>query len=298
MRALRLCVLACGLLIIPRAQTPKAGAQIAGHLQDRAISESSGVAASRRNAGIFWTHNDSENAPEIYAFDRTGKSYGRWTVPGTRNIDWEDIDIGPGPQGSWYLYIGDIGDNSRNRREIRVYRVDEPKVGTPAECRAGCSTARPTVFRFQYPDGPHNAETLLVHPVTGDLYVVTKAWGSDRATGVYVARAPHPTQGIVTLEQIASLSIPERLARGLLGGLTGGGISPDGSRVAFCDYMYVYEARVPAGAAFDEIWKEKFTVRSLGMHLQTEGIAYTADGKRLVLTSEGNRSPVIEIPVE
>ena len=95
---------------------------------------------------------------------------------GARAVDWEDIAIGPGPKrGRWYLYIGDIGDNERRRGEVVVYRVEEPRT---AACKAESSTGRATAIRLRYPDEPHNAR-LLVHPVTGDLYLISKAGNGD-----------------------------------------------------------------------------------------------------------------------
>src|SRR5262245_52674772 len=97
------------------------------NLENQDIKESSGIAASRRNADIFWTHNDSGDGPFIYAFDRQGKHRGVWRVAGAKAIDWEDMAVGPGPRrGQSYLYLGDIGDNSRKRDQITVYRVAEP----------------------------------------------------------------------------------------------------------------------------------------------------------------------------
>jgi hypothetical protein len=73
-------------------------------LEDRAINESSGIVASRRNPDLFWTHNDSGDGPTLYALDRKGKSRGRWRVSGAEAVDWEDIAAGPGPQpGISYL---------------------------------------------------------------------------------------------------------------------------------------------------------------------------------------------------
>ena len=54
-------------------------------------------------------------------------------IDGARCRDWEDIAIGPGPDpNQHYLYIGDIGDNRGEYREIVVYRVPEPRVGAAA----------------------------------------------------------------------------------------------------------------------------------------------------------------------
>ena len=101
-------------------------------LEDRRISESSGLVAARRSPGLFWTHNDSGDGPFVYALDRAGRSRGTWRVEGAQAIDWEDIAAGPGPtEGQSYLYAGDIGDNGREREFVVVYRFPEPEI--PAE---------------------------------------------------------------------------------------------------------------------------------------------------------------------
>ena len=274
-------------------------ARLLATLEDTAITESSGVVASRANRDIYWTHNDSGDGPILYAFDRAGQSHGRWTVPGSRNVDWEDIAIGPAPgRGGWYLYAGDIGDNSRNRTEVVVYRVEEPKIAGRPECAQDCRTGAPTAFRLLYPDGPHNSETLLVHPVSGDLYIISKANSGDPETTVYVARARQLGAKPAPLTAIARLAIPDRLFRTFVGGITGGDISPDGRRVALCDYFQVYEAALPAGAAFDGIWKQPFAATTIGLGLQIEGVGYRADGQALMLTSEGKPCPLYELKPE
>ncbi len=268
-----------------------ASVRIAAHLEDSKVTESSGVAASRLTPGLYWTHNDSGDGPILYAFGPDGRSRGRWRVPNARAVDWEDIAAGPGPtRGRSYLYIGDIGDNERRRKEIVVYRVEEPGV---AACKAACRTAPAATIRLRYPDGPHNAEALLIHPRTGDLYIVSKAGPGDPETRVYKAR---PLTGRpVTLARIATLDVPGPLFTAFVGGITGGDISPDGTGVVLCDYFHAYEARLPAGAAFDQIWRRPFRAISIGVGLQVEGICYRTDGRGMVATSEGKPCPVIEI---
>ncbi len=175
------------------------------NLGNQSIKESSGIAASRRNAGIFWTHNDSGDGPFVYAFDRQGKHRGVWRVTGAKAIDWEDMAIGPGPRrGRSYLYLGDIGDNSKKRDQITVYRVAEPQV-TPKDSSSTVQNPRDTeaadVIRLKYPDGKYDAEALLIHPFTGDLYVITKVMGAPAR--VYKLRAPAPKSGVSTLSYVA-----------------------------------------------------------------------------------------------
>jgi len=82
----------------------------------------------------------------------------------------------------------------------------------------------------------------------------------------------------------------------LLGGcVTGGDISPDGRRVAICDYTQGYEMVIRDGKPFDEIWQQPIKVLSLGPRKQGEALGYRLDGKALLATSEGAHSPLIEI---
>ena len=262
-------------------------------LSERAVRESSGVVASRRNPGLFWTHNDSGDGPFVYAFDRAGRARGTWRVAGAQARDWEDIAAGPGPaQGQNYLYAGDIGDNGRDREFVVVYRFPEPQVGADEQA-AGANAARETqpseAIRVKYPDGAHNAEALLVHPLTGDLYVVTK--GAESAF-VYKLAAPFSAEGVNTLTRVAVLKGPD-----FFGALvTGGDISPDGTRVALCDYAQGYELTLPAGAkGFDDVWTQKPAAVPLGLRLQGESVCYRLDGAALLATSEKTPTPLIEV---
>jgi hypothetical protein len=269
------------------------------NLENRSIKESSGIAASQRNTNIFWTHNDSGDGPFIYAFDRQGKHHGVWRVAGAGAVDWEDMAIGPGPKrGRSYLYIGDIGDNLKKRDQITVYRVAEPRI-TPKDSSSTVQnplgTEAADVIRLKYPDGKHDAETLLIHPLTGDLYVITKVRGA--AARVYKLRAPAPKSRVLTLSYVGELRFPNQF----LGFITGGAISPDGHRVIISDYLGACELILPEkrGIAFDEIWEQSPSPVDIGgfsgVRRQGEAICYRADGLALLATSEGLPCPLIEI---
>jgi hypothetical protein len=268
------------------------------NLENQSVKESSGIAASQRNAGIFWTHNDSGDGPLIFAFDRQGKHRGVWRVAGAVAIDWEDMAIGPGPgRGQSYLYIGDIGDNTRRRAQITVYRVAEPRI-TPKDSSSTVKTARQTeaadVIRLKYPDGKYDAEALLIHPLTGDLYIITKVRGA--AARVYKLRALAPKSKVSTLSYVGEFRFPNPF----LGFITGGAISPDGRRVVISDYLGACELILPnkRGTDFDEIWKQSPLPVNIGgfpgVRRQGEAICYRADGLAVLATSEGVPCPLIE----
>ena len=263
-------------------------------IKDKSISESSGLVASRTNPGAYWTHNDSGDGPFIYAFDTRGDSFGTFRVSGAEARDWEDIAAGPGPQADKsYLYIGDIGDNDAARPEVIVYRVAEPSLSAKTRSftkKQPGSTEAAEEIRLQYPDGKHDAEALLVHPRTGNLYIVTNVVMANPS--VYEAVAPFTPGKPMTMRRIGETHVPS-----LFGGvITGGSISPDGRHVALCDYFQGYELVLPAGTSnFDDIWKQKMTGFDLGKRKQGESITYRLDGKALLATSEGKQSPLIQV---
>ncbi|HEU4709933.1 MAG TPA: hypothetical protein VFS76_00130 [Pyrinomonadaceae bacterium] len=264
------------------------------NLKNPAVNESSGLAASRSNPNIYWTHNDSGDGPFVYAFDATGETRGVFRVAAAQARDWEDMAIGPGPErDKSYLYLGDIGDNDAVRSDVVVYRVPEPLL-TAADKTSSKSKPRSTApaeaIRLRYPDGKHDAETLLVHPSTGNLYIVTKVMLKNAT--VYEAAAPLTTAGVITMKRIGDIRIPSIIG----GALTGGSISPDGKRVALCDYLQGYEVELPAKSRnFNDIWTQKITGFSVGQREQGEAITYRADGKALLLTSEGKSPPLIQV---
>ena len=77
-----------------------------GLVEHEEIREASGIVASRKNSGVLWTHNDSDNPNCLYALDNKGRHLGTYYITGITNRDWEDIALGPGPRDYQdYLYV-------------------------------------------------------------------------------------------------------------------------------------------------------------------------------------------------
>jgi hypothetical protein len=263
-------------------------------IEDEAIKESSGIVASRRNPNVFWTHNDSGDDAFLYAFDRAGKKLGTWRVANAKNVDWEDIAIfEDAGGGESFLFIGDIGNNERDRAELVIYKVREPQINrTDADSskKNPRSTESAQAIRIKYPDERRNAETLLVHPKTGDLYIVSKDSVGD--ANVYKLAAPFSTGKPATLAKIGSIAMPS-LTPGIL---TGGDIAPDGKKLILCDYFAAYEFELSSNAkTFDEIWKQTPQSVDLGERQQGEAVAYAATGRAILATSEKRPTPLIEV---
>ncbi len=267
-------------------------AQIAT-LENQVINESSGIAASRLNRNIFWTHNDSGDKAFLYAFDKQGKSLGVYRVNGAEALDWEDMAAWKDPKsGKAYLFIGDIGNNSKTRPFIIVYRVQEPKVSAKdvaATKENPVETGVAESIKLKYPDGNYDAETLMIHPKTGDLYIINKVMRNNAK--VFKLKAPFMHLKEATLTQVGEVALPNPMK----GFLTGGDIAPDGRRVALCDYFGAFELTLPDNQAFDEIWKQPVTSVPITARKQGEAICYSADARSLLATSEGLPCPLIEI---
>ncbi len=114
----------------------------------------------------------------IFALNEKGEKLGTWKVSGAKNKDWEDIAAFQDPKtGKCFLYIGDIGNNERLKSEMTIYRVAEPPVSA-ADATSSAKNPNETesadAIKLSYPDIRHDAETLMVHPVTGDIYILSK----------------------------------------------------------------------------------------------------------------------------
>ncbi len=246
-------------------------------IQDPRLNESSGIATSRLADGVYYTHNDSGDTARFFKFNRKGAILGVYNVTNAKAIDWEDMasaKIG----GKSYLFFGDIGDNAEKRPEIVVYRVPEPL------SKAGDVKADRT-YRLTYPDGPHNAEALMVEPLSGDLYIVTKT--SKTPSKIFRLRKPGAT-GAYRLEPLGEIQVGEGLSFGKL--VTAGDISPDGKHVVLRTYLGIYEYDAPA--KFTDWAKQPPRQIKPNAEIQGEAICYSSDGKSLLTTSEGSPCPV------
>ncbi len=189
--ALATMILTGGLVAPAAGQGPQfLPAQHVGTVQHASIDEASGLAASRANPGVLWVHNDSGDTARVFAMNVQGTHLGIYNLSGASATDWEDTAVGPGPvEGQSYLYLGDIGDNNAVRSTIRVYRAPEPAV-SPSQPPVNVDLSDVATTTLQYPDGPRDAETLMIDQATADLYIVSKRETPSR---LYRAAFPQST---------------------------------------------------------------------------------------------------------
>jgi hypothetical protein len=232
------------------------------------LTEASGLAVSRRVPGRLWAHNDS-GQPVVFALDARGTVTGQVRVTGATVEDWEAIAVGPCGSGSC-LYIGDIGDNEAERRRITVYRLPEPDA-------AGGTAAVADVFHATYPDGPQDAEALLIAG-DGRLHIVTK--GETGPIALYRFPAQLQSGTAMKLERVGASSKPDADSR-----ITDGAVSPDGQWAALrtrTTLTFYRASDLLAGQ-----WRAATTIdlTTLG-EAQGEGVALGAD-HAVFLAGEG-----------
>jgi hypothetical protein len=253
-------VLACLSSGPARADQPTVPGATLFSFADEDILESSGLVD---RGDVVYTINDSGDDAVVYGVDPdSGRTVSRTTYADSV----EDVEaIAPGAGGT--LWVGDTGDNRRRRKDIAVYRV-RPEDGDRAGER----------YDLAYPDGPHDAETLLVEPRTQRVLVVSKSVFGGTVYAAPRDLRPHDASG----------GQPNRLrayarVRGLV---TDGAFFPDGRHVVLRTYG---EAMVYTFPAFGLLG----TVR-LPSQPQGEGISVGADG-RVLLSSEGVHADVLRV---
>ncbi|GAB5522583.1 MAG: hypothetical protein Roseis2KO_04550 [Roseivirga sp.] len=238
------------------------------------IDEASGLAASRSNPLYLWTHNDSGGNPEMYLFTTTGADSGRYELEGVRNVDWEDMTIGPGPDDALtYLMVGDIGDNAAVRDSYAIYRVPEPDLNVIDLPEMATLTNVETIDFVYSDEVSRDAETLMVDPTTKDIYVISKR---EAQVGVY--RLPYP-------QELTDTDTAEFQGLIPFTNVVAGDISASGDEILIKDYFRVYYWQV-SGTPIYETMTGTPQRLNYAPEPQGEAIALSADGQTYYTLSE------------
>ncbi|MBN7815351.1 hypothetical protein [Algoriphagus pacificus] len=188
----------------------------------KVLNEISGMGFSKVHPNKLYVHNDSGGEAKVYILDSSGKEVGDIELVGAKNRDWEDIAVGPGPGGKSYVYVGEIGDNAGKYESIAIYRFAEPSSIKPG------IMVNPEKIQLKYPNGPMDAETLMVDPVSGDIFIISKR---DKRNTVFRLAAADFGKGETILKEVLKLPITSAVA---------GDISQDGSQILIKNYLEVY----------------------------------------------------------
>ena len=291
---------------LPRAAY--ADATLAGTIVSRKLTETSGLATSRRRDDLLWAINDSGTSPRLHALGVDGSDRGDARVEGTDAVDWEDLASFE-LDGRSYLLVADTGDNLSWREGVELFVVEEPKL-------SGDALAADTVLKpawrihFRFEDGPRDCEAVAVDSERMRVLLIAKrteppglyelplrpeaASGARTAkTTQLVARRlgdvigiPPPTEADVDAARWLGryFAMPTALDLGA-----------DGRLAAVLTYReaYLYER----GA--DEEWETAFGRPpqriALPAMAQAEAIAFGRDGRTLFATSEGVGAPLFRL---
>jgi hypothetical protein len=223
---------------------------------DPDIVESSGLAVVD---GLVVTTNDSGDSGRVFSIDpATGSTVGVTSWAG------EPVDVEAlAPAGTGHVWVGDIGDNRHARDTVELLRVP---VGP------GDVDASPETYELVYPGGARDAEALVRHPLTGRLFVITK--GVFAGT-VYAAPLRLRSDRPNLLTEVGDAP----------GMVTDATFLPGGGGVVLRTYGTAHLVAFPS-------WQ---SVTSWDLPEQEQGEGVALAGRELLVSSEGVRSPVLEV---
>jgi hypothetical protein len=251
-------VLALGLATaLP--MTAAAQTTVAFTITDSRITESSGLATDARSGG-YWTINDSGAGGVAYLLSTGGK------VAGTLAYSAQPVDVEAIALHGRRLYVADIGDNTAERDFVTVYYFNDARVRD--------RVVKYHSWDFTYPDGPHDAETLLVDQ-SGRLFVVTK----DAEGAIYAAPSQLQRGGNNQLSKVGNAPAA----------VTDGVFLPGGKRIALLTYGAIEVIDAKTYKRIGEI--------NMPVQAQPESLTVSLDGTSLLVGSEGKRSKVYSIPI-
>nr|WP_139235890.1 hypothetical protein [Algoriphagus locisalis] len=237
-------------------------------LKDNGLDEISGLAVSRVLPGVMYVHNDSGGEAAVYLLDTLGNNLGTIEFLDTQNRDWEDIAVGPGEDSKSYIYVGEIGDNNAVHDEVVVYRVPEPN---DSNSTIGIVPQK-TVLK--YPGGARDAESLMVDPISGDIFIVSKR---DSVNTLY--RLPAEKFGTLEVELEELIKLPFTSA-------TGADISADGSQILVKNYLAIYYWRRNEGESIAQAMGRAPLELPYSPEPQGEAIGFGPDGRVFYTLSE------------
>lgn len=251
-----------------------------GTVTTAAVTEASGIATSRTHPGTLWMHNDSGGGPFVFATDLAGNNLGRFEID-VPAFDWEDMAIGPGPDPTIdYLYLGDIGDNFHFRPAVTVHRIAEP-----APDPAGGFITEAASFNLAYPEPGFDSEAMMVDPLTGDIFLVTKGSAGEPAD-IYRAPVDELTDGGLTeMELVATFD----LEAGAF--VTAADIDATGAVIVFRGYNQVWLWERTDLSLVATFAAEPCRTPSTA-EIQGEAIAFADQGFSYLTVSEGENPDI------
>lgn len=250
-----------------------------------ALNEVSGIEQISR--GLYVTVNDSGDDPALYYLNSAGEILHKVFIDGAKNIDWEDITYA---DSTGFLYVGDIGNNLNQRKDLAIYKIEvKPVTYVYVDGQPTSSLFQDTIeaikYSYSYPDqekfppekGQLNFDSEALTWANGNLLILTK----DRSK---------PYKGKCKIYEANLLSNPLNIK--LLQEIQLKGMSWLTGSVTGCDYfnnklyvltykrLYIFERRK---GQFKLVLK-----KNLGPLQQWEGICVDSE-KQIRIVAEKSR---------
>jgi hypothetical protein len=253
---------------------------LAGRVTAAGLNALSGMAASWRNPGIVYVHNDREN-PVVFALNGNATLHTRLTLGGATARDIEDMEVSRCPAGTC-LFVADIGNNISPRTEFSIFRATEPDLTTAS----GDRTLPAERFAFRYADGAHNAESLLIDPNSGAVFIITKV-AAGQPSAAYRLES-FETGKVNVASKLADLPVPAAGDQPA----TAATAHPCGAGFLLRTNTALYEFRIPLGTPFADAFRATPVKVPAATEPQSEAVTYQPDGRGYYTTSEGANPPL------
>lgn len=266
-----------------RADYPDAeGFEHTGYTHDARVQELSGLAASHRHEGIYWTHNDSGNAAELFAIRADGEVVARVRVKGASQFDWEDIASWVDDEGQRWLAIGDIGDNFAIRRHLTLYIVPEPMLE-----QTEVAVAR--TLRIHFSNGPRDAEALAVDWPNRQILILDKGVQPATLYAAPLMKDSARAEPVATMPLLFpnAPALVQPLSKDWRGAATAMDLTPDGRHLAVLTYRHVHFFERRDGESWQDAVQRRDDWRALPRLGGFEALAWDAAGRDVLICNEG-----------
>lgn len=238
------------------------------------LKEISGIEFDKNND--LWAINDSGNTTEIHQIDTLGNIKRSVNITNAENIDWEDLtqdDFG-------HFFIGDFGNNDNNRKDLTIYKIENPIDLKGSETEA-------EIIRFKFMDQDHNNKNDSIRNFDLEAFVFYKG-----KLYLFTKNRTKPFDGYSNLYRMgdyASNHKAEKISRFKTCDvgkyqcwITSAALSPDRKKLALLGSNKIW---VFKNWKNDDFFSGEFSEIDLGLITQKEAITFLNDST-VVLADE------------
>ena len=259
--------------------------KIVGKIENKTIKEASGLVESIENQNGLWTHNDGGDGPFLYFISNLdAKILKKISLVGIKNEDWEDLAIGPSILGdtSTYIYLGDIGDNKKNKTIKKIHFFREPKIKDFDNEIIEINDIK--TISFYSEKKIENFETLMIDPNSKELFLIAK--NKKKKQNIYKIDTENiEIDEIQKAKKYLTLNL-----KNLKGEITGGEISRNGQKCLIKTYKNVFLWERKKDEKWKNIWSQAPKILKYIPESQGEAICWSNDENAYFTLSENENS--------